>query len=185
MRPDLALLHVSTPDRHGNCTLGVSVDWTRSAAEHSRALVGLVNPQMPRVFGDGAIHISQLDAVVHHDAPIFQHRQEPLSREELQIGQNIASLVPNGATLQMGIGRVPDAALGALGGHRNLGVHSEMFSDGLLPLIESGAVDNSQKTSSRGVTTSSFVVGSERLYDWMHDNPTVQLMDVSYTNRIS
>lgn len=183
--PDLALVHVSPPDRHGYCTLGTSVDWTRSAIEHSVAMVGLVNPRMPRIYGDGVIHYSQFDAVVHTDAPIFQHHTKALLPEEVEIGKHVAALVPDGATLQMGIGSVPDAALAQLGRHKHLGVHTEMFSDGILPLVESGVLDNSYKTAHRGKIVSAFCAGSQNLYDFLDDNPAVRLLDVSYTNDVN
>ncbi|CAJ1354085.1 unnamed protein product [Effrenium voratum] len=184
VRPDLALLQCSVPDAHGFCTLGTSVDWARSAAEHAKKLVALINPQMPRVHGDGIIHFSQFDGVVHHDAPLLTYKAKELLPEEVEIGKHIASLVPDGATLQMGIGSVPDAALAQLGGHRNLGIHTEMFSDGVLPLMESGVINNSKKASYRGVTISSFVMGSQKLFDFVEDNVSVNLKDVAYTNNV-
>lgn len=183
--PDISLVHVSPPDRHGYCTLGTSVDWTRSAIEHSPVMVGLINPQMPRIHGDGMIHYSQFDAVVHSDKPIFYHPQKALLPEEVEIGKHIAAMVPDGATLQMGIGNVPDAALAQLGGHKHLGVHTEMFSDGVLPLIESGAIDNSKKSAHRGKLVSAFCAGSQKLYDHLDDNPTIRLLDVAYTNSVN
>ncbi|CAK9099149.1 unnamed protein product [Durusdinium trenchii] len=184
VRPDVALLHCSPPDAHGFCTLGTSVDWARGAAEHSKALVALINPQMPRVHGDGIIHFSQFDAVLHHDGPLWIHKTKELSKEEVSIGQHIANLVPDGATLQMGIGSVPDAALSQLTNHKNLGIHTEMFSDGVLPLIESGVVNNSMKSTYRGRTISAFLSGSQKLYDFVNDNLSVNLKDVAYTNNV-
>mmetsp|Transcript_53202 Transcript_53202/g.124634 ORF Transcript_53202/g.124634 Transcript_53202/m.124634 type:complete len:483 (+) Transcript_53202:75-1523(+) len=184
VEPDVCLLQCSPPDAHGYCTLGTSVDWALSAAEHSKALVAVINKQMPRVHGDGAIHYSQLDAVVHHDAPLWPHSFKDLLPEEIEIGKHIAGLVPDGATLQMGIGSVPDAALAQLGNHKNLGIHTEMFSDGVLPLMESGVINNSMKSTYRGRTISSFVVGSQKLYDFVNDNMSVNLKDVAYTNNV-
>jgi len=183
--PDLSLVHVSPPDKHGFCTMGTSVDWARSAIEHSKYMVGLVNPKMPRIYGDGVIHYSQFDSVVHVDQPIFQHKTSDLLPEEIEIGKHVASLVPDGATLQMGIGSVPDAALAQLGSHKHLGVHTEMFSDGILPLVESGVLDNSRKKHHRGKIVSAFCAGSQKLYDFLDDNPTVRLLDVSYTNDVN
>lgn len=182
--PDVALLHVSPPDAHGFCTLGTSVDWARGAAEHAKALVALVNQQMPRVHGDGIIHFSQFDAVLHHDGPLWIHKTKELTPEEIRIGQHIAELVPDGATLQMGIGSVPDAALSQLTNHKNLGIHTEMFSDGVLPLIESGVINNSCKSTYRGRTISAFISGSQKLYDFVNDNLSVNLKDVAYTNNV-
>eukprot|EP00403_Amphidinium_massartii_P008333 CAMPEP_0178425110 /NCGR_PEP_ID=MMETSP0689_2-20121128/28554_1 /TAXON_ID=160604 /ORGANISM="Amphidinium massartii, Strain CS-259" /LENGTH=456 /DNA_ID=CAMNT_0020046763 /DNA_START=1 /DNA_END=1371 /DNA_ORIENTATION=+ len=184
VEPDVCLLQCSPPDAHGYCTLGVSVDWSRSAAEHGKALVAVINPKMPRVHGDGAIHYSQFDAVIHREQPMWPHAFKELLPEEIDIGRHIAKLVPDGATLQMGIGSVPDAALAQLGNHKNLGIHTEMFSDGVLPLMESGVINNSMKSTYRGRTISSFVVGSQKVYDFVEDNPSVNLKDVAYTNNV-
>ena len=146
-------------------TLGTSVDWARGAAEHSKALVALLNPLMPRVHGDGVLHVSQLDAVVHHAAPLWCHAPKALTPEERRIGGHVAELVPDGATLQMGIGSVPDACLAALEGHRDLGVHTEMFSDGVLPLIEKGVINNARKSTYRGRTISAFLSGRGAKFD--------------------
>lgn len=180
--PDVALIHVSPPDAHGYCTLGTSVDWTRCAVEHSKAVVGLVNPQMPRVHGDGAIHYSRLDAVVNHSAPIHVRQEKPLSREEVLIGQHIASLTPDGATLQAGIGSIPDAAFAALNLHKNLGVHTEMFGNGILSLVKTGVIDNSRKSLDRGKIVSAFCLGNQELYDFVNDNVGVSMRECSYTN---
>jgi acyl-CoA hydrolase len=185
LEPDVAFVHVSPPDRHGYCTLGTSVDWMRSGIEHTKHIVALINPQVPRVFGDGVIHYSQFDTVFHHDAPLYgSHARSELTKEEVEIGKNIAELIPDGATLQMGIGSVPDAVLAQLGSHKNLGIHTEMFSDGVLPLVESGAINNSQKSDYRGRMISSFTVGSKKLYDFIDNNPCVNFLDVFYTNSV-
>jgi len=186
LMPDVVFAHVSPPDAHGYCTLGTSVDWMRSGIEHAKHIVGLINPQVPRVFGDGIIHYTQFDTVFHHDAPLYgSHAKATLTPEEELIGKHIAELIPDGATLQMGIGSVPDAVLAQLGGHKNLGIHTEMFSDGVLPLVENGAINNSQKSDYRGRMISSFTVGSKKLYDFIHDNPCVNFLDVYYTNSVS
>jgi acyl-CoA hydrolase len=189
LEPDVAFVHVSPPDSHGYCTLGTSVDWMRSGIEHTPRIVALINPQVPRVFGDGIIHYSQFDTVFHHDAPLhYGHGGGSgggLSEEEVQIGKNIAELIPDGATLQMGIGSVPDAVLAQLGSHKNLGIHTEMFSDGVLPLVENGAINNSQKSDYRGRMISSFAIGSQKLYDFMDNNPCVSFLDVYYTNSVA
>ncbi len=182
---DVALLHVSPPDQHGYCTLGTSVDVTIAAVRSAHLVIAQVNPQMPRVHGDGFVHVDDIDFLVEVDAPLPEHPAPELSDEEVAIGQHVAGIVENGATLQMGIGAVPDAVLAALVGHKHLGVHTEMFSDGLLPLLERGVVDNSRKAVHPGKTVSGFVMGTRRLYDHIHDNPAVVQLDISYVNRVS
>mmetsp|Transcript_163303 Transcript_163303/g.313665 ORF Transcript_163303/g.313665 Transcript_163303/m.313665 type:complete len:493 (-) Transcript_163303:74-1552(-) len=183
--PDVAFVHLSPPDSHGYCTLGTSVDWIRSGVEHTKKVVGMINPKMPRVFGDGIIHYSQLDAVYHCDTPLYgPHGKKGLTPEEVEIGKHIAELIPDGATLQMGIGSVPDAVLAQLGSHRNLGIHTEMFSDGVLPLVADGVINNSQKSDYRGRLITSFCVGSPELYKFIDNNPCVNFLDVFYTNSV-
>jgi len=185
LKPDVAFVHVSPPDSHGYCTLGTSVDWMRSGIEHTKHVVAMINPEVPRVFGDGIIHYTQFDSVFHHDRPLYgSHARETLTPEEVQIGKTIAELIPDGATLQMGIGSVPDSVLAQLGSHQHLGIHTEMFSDGVLPLVESGVINNSQKSDYRGRTISSFTVGSKKLYDFINNNPCVNFLDVFYTNSV-
>lgn len=179
---DVAFLHVSPPDSHGYCSLGTSVDVARAALDTAPVVIAQVNRQMPRVHGDGFVHLSQLAAIVEVDVPLPEGKRAPLSPTELAIGQHVASLITDGATLQMGIGAIPDAVLVALKGHRHLGIHSEMWSDGALELIQSGAVDNSQKHIHPGKTVSGFVFGSRALYDFIHDNPAVVQLDIAYVN---
>ncbi len=179
---DAALLHVSPPDAHGYVSLGVSVDVARAAVDSARLLIAQVNPRMPRTLGDGAVHVSAFAALVPVDEPLFAHEASVPGPVELAIGARVAGLVEDGATLQMGIGAIPDAVLGSLGDHRALGVHTEMFSDGLLPLIERGTVTNEHKTLQRRRTVTSFVMGSRRLYDFVHDNPGVEVRDSAYVN---
>lgn len=179
---DVALLQVSPPDRHGYCTLGVSVDVARAAAESARILIAQVNPHMPRSHGDGMLHTSRFAALVESDDPLPEHPPAPLSETERAIGRYVASLVEDGATLQMGIGAIPDAALAALTSHRRLGVHSEMISDGVIDLVERGVITGENKRTHPGVLVSAFAVGSRRLYDFIDDNPAVKLLDVGYVN---
>ena len=182
-RPDVALIQVSPPDRHGLCTLGTSVDVTRAALDAATTVIAQVNPQVPRVHGDGVVRFDEeVDYWVEVDEPLDEYHGRALTDEERLIGKYAAELVEDGATLQMGIGSVPDAVLDALRGHRHLGVHTEMFSDGLLPLLESGAVDNTLKAKHRGKTVAGFVMGSRRLYDFVNDNPLAVLLDVGYVN---
>jgi 4-hydroxybutyrate CoA-transferase len=180
---DAALVHVSPPDAHGFVSLGTSVDATLAATQCAKVVIAQMNPKMPRTLGDGAVHLSRFTAVVNVDQPLFQHgiatEQNPI---EDAIGKKVAGLVDEGATLQMGIGAIPDAVLRALTHHRGLGVHTEMFSDGLLPLIERGVVTNEHKTRQRFRTVASFVMGTQKLYDFVHDNPSIELRDCSDVN---
>ncbi|MCU0696282.1 MAG: 4-hydroxybutyrate CoA-transferase [Myxococcaceae bacterium] len=182
---DAALLHVSPPDAHGYVSLGTSVDTALAAAQTAKTLIAQVNRQMPRSLGDGAVHVSRFAALVDCDVPLPEHAPAPGGPVEDAIAQRIAGLVENGATLQLGIGTIPDAVLRALTHHRGLGVHTEMFSDGLLPLLEAGVVTNEFKKRQRGKTVSSFVNGTRRLYDFIHDNPAVELRDCAYVNDTS
>jgi 4-hydroxybutyrate CoA-transferase len=182
---DAALLHVSPPDAHGYVSLGTSVDTALAAAQTAKTLIAQVNRQMPRSLGDGALHVSRFAALVPCDVPLPEHAPPEPGPVEAAIGRRIAALVDDGATLQMGIGAIPDAVLRALTGHRDLGVHTEMFSDGLLPLLERGVVTNAFKARQRGKTVSSFVSGTRRLYDFIHDNPAVELRDCAYVNDTS
>lgn len=182
---DVAMVQVSPPDRRGYCSLGVSVDVARAAVDSARVVIAQVNRHMPRVHGDGFIHIDQLDWLVEHDAPLPESPPAPRTDEEEAIGHHAAALIEDGATLQMGIGAVPDAVLASLTHHRHLGVHTEMWSDGLLALLECGAVDNSQKVVHPGRTISGFVVGTQKVYDYIDDNPTVEQYDIGYVNRVS
>ncbi len=179
---DVALVQVSPPDRHGWCTLGVSVDVSKAAVDAARIVIGQVNPRMPRCHGDGMVHISCFSALVESEQELPGHAPGQLTDVERAIGRNVASLVPDGATLQMGIGAVPDAVLSALGDHRRLGIHTETFSDGVLDLVEAGVVTGEEKHLHPGTIVSGFVVGSRRLYDFVDDNPGVRLLDVGYVN---
>lgn len=182
---DVALIMVSPPDEHGYCSLGCSVDVSLAAVQTARYVVAEINPNVPRTHGDGFIHISQVHAAVEVDYPIHEVAPEPLTELEIAIGRNVANLVENGATLQMGIGGIPNAVLAELRHHRHLGVHTEMFSDGLIDLIESGAVDNSLKKVMPGKLVSCFAMGTRRLYDFIHRNPAVAMKETSYTNDTS
>lgn len=182
---DAALLHVSPPDSHGFVSLGTSVDAAVAAAETAPLLIAQVNPQMPRSLGDGAIHLSRFRAFVNVDEELPEHASESPTDAEAQIGSFIASLVEDGATIQVGIGSIPDATLAALRHHKRLGVHTEMFTDALLPLIESGVVTNEMKPRQRGRVVTSFVMGSRRTYDFIHDNPSVEVRDCGYVNDAS
>jgi acyl-CoA hydrolase len=179
---DVALVHVSPPDAHGYVSLGVSVDATVAAVQSARVVVGQVNPRMPRTLGDGAVHLSRFTALTAVDAPLPEHRASEGSPLEETIGRQVASLVEDGATLQMGIGAIPDAVLRALDGHKALGVHSEMFSDGVLPLLEKGVITNEKKKRQRGRSVATFVMGTRAVYDFVNDNPAVEFRDCADVN---
>lgn len=182
---DTALVQVSPPDKHGFCSLGVSVDISRAATDVAKRIIAIVNPKMPRTHGDGQIHISRFLHLVSCDNELFEMIQGDPDDEELMIGKNVAELVEDGATLQMGIGGIPNAVLQFLSGHKNLGVHTEMFSDGILPLVSKGVINGSQKKKHPGKIVSSFAMGSRKLYDFMDDNPMLSMLDVAYVNDTS
>lgn len=179
---DVALLHLSPPDRHGFCTLGTSVDVARAAALSAKMIVAQINHQMPRVHGDGFIHIDEIDHYIEVDEPLPVPLFHESTAEEKRIGALVASLVENGSCLQVGIGTIPNAVLDALSSHKNLGVHSEMWSDGVLKLIQKGVVDNSQKLVHAGKTVSGFIFGSQAVYDFINDNPSVVQLGIDYIN---
>ncbi|MGB2757779.1 MAG: acetyl-CoA hydrolase/transferase C-terminal domain-containing protein [Acidimicrobiia bacterium] len=179
---DVSLLQVAPPDRHGWCSLGVSVDVSRAAADASKILIGQVNEHMPRTHGDGLIHVSRFAALVQSDDLLPSPKVAPIGPVEKAIGEHAAGLIPDGACLQLGIGSVPDAVADALTGHRRLGVHSEMFSDGVRRLVEAGAVTGEAKLIHRGEIVAGFVMGSQKLYDFVDGNPSVRLLDVGYVN---
>ena len=179
---DVALIQVSPPDRHGFCSLGVSVDCSLAAVQTAKFVIAQVNPNMPRTHGDGVIDVDQIDAFVDGDDPLHEVPPPVLTDVEKAIGRICAELIEDGATLQMGIGAIPDGVLAALGGHRNLGIHTEMFSDGALDLIESGVINGLQKRSHPGKVVATFVMGTRRIYDFIDDNPQVAMLDVAYTN---
>lgn len=179
---DFAFIQVSPPDKHGYCSLGVSVDITLPAIQNAKKVIAQVNPQVPRTHGDGVIHISQIDAAIEVDLPIhYAHLNEP-TEIEIQIGKHVAGLVEDGATLQMGIGGIPNVVLNNLINHKRLGVHTEMFSDGILPLIEKGVITGEEKEVKTGKLVTCFAVGSPKLYDFVDDNPLVHFKEAAYTN---
>lgn len=185
LRLDVALIHVSPPDVHGYCSLGVSVEATLAAIENAKTVIAQINPRMPRTFGDGIIHISQIDYCVEVDMPIHQHQVKPISPLENKIGHFIATLVDDRSTLQLGIGSIPDAALANLTHHKDLGLHTEMFSDGVISLIESGVINCKYKKTVRGRALATFLIGSQKLYDFVHDNPFVEMRESNFVNDTS
>jgi acyl-CoA hydrolase len=183
---DVALVHVSPPDAHGYCTLGTSADCAISAVRNAGKVIAQVNPRMPRVLGEGIVHASRFDAMVWVEEELFEvdysAKADPVSAK---IGQQVASLIEDGSTLQMGIGAVPNAILNELGNHKDLGIHTEMFSDGVIPLVEKGVVNNSKKIIACGEIVSTFILGTRKVYDFVDDNPYVHCMDVSFVNDVN
>ena len=179
---DVALVQLSVPDRHGYCTLGTSVDAALAAAQSARFVVAEINERMPRTHGNTLLHIDRVAACIRTDRPLHTHPPRPSTPAEDAIGEHAARLVPDGATLQMGIGAIPDAVLRRLAGKHDLGVHTEMFSDGVVDLVEAGAITNRKKHLHPGRIITSFVLGTERLYDFVNDNPFVEFHPCDHTN---
>ncbi|SRX75783.1 acetyl-CoA hydrolase/transferase family protein [Aequorivita antarctica] len=179
---DVAFIQVSSPDRHGYCSLGVSVDVTLSAIQTAKKVIAQINPQVPRTHGDGIIHIKNIDFAVEIDTPIHASALGIPTEVEAIIGRHVASLVEDGATLQMGIGNIPNAVLHNLRNHKRLGIHTEMFSDGILPLIEKGIITGEEKVIKPGKIVTCFAMGTQKLYDFIDDNPIVHFKEASYTN---
>jgi 4-hydroxybutyrate CoA-transferase len=179
---DVALVHVSPPDRHGFCSLGVSVDVACAAVQTARTVIAQVNPRMPRSHGDGLIHVDAIDSMVEVDEPIYELPPQELSDMERALGRHCAELVDDGATLQLGIGAIPQATLAALGDHHRLGIHTEMISDGVVDLVEKGVITGEAKRVNPGKIVAGFALGSRRLYDFIDDNPLVAMLDMAYVN---
>lgn len=184
LKVNVAMVQVSPPDKHGFVSLGTSVDATLAAIETADVVIAQVNKFVPRAWGDAMISIKEIDYFVEHDEQLYIHNNAPLSEIERAIGRNVAALVEDGACLQMGIGGIPNAVLAELGNHKDLGVHTEMFSDGILPLVEKGVVNGKRKQIDKGKMVASFLMGSQALYDFIDDNPEVAMMDVGHTNGI-
>lgn len=180
---DVAMVTVSPPDKHGYCTLGTSVDVARSAVDTAGKIIAIVNPLMPRTHGDGMVHISRFDKVVWHEEELLTvDYGAKVGEEELKIGGNVAELIDDRSTLQMGIGTIPDAVLKSLGNHKDLGIHTEMISDGAIDLILNDVVNNKYKGTHTNQTITSFCFGTRRLYDFVDDNPSISFMDVQHVN---
>ncbi len=182
---DVALIQVSPPDEHGFLSYGVGVDITMSAAQVAKVVIAQVNPQMPRVHGDCFIHISKITHLVEHDAPLLEMPQGNTDDTSRKIGALIAEHIEDGSTLQMGIGSIPDAFLAALGGRKDMGIHTEMFSDGIIPLVESGVINNSKKTLHPGKIVAAFTLGTKKIFDYCDDNPICEFHPCKYTNNPS
>lgn len=179
---DFAFIQVSPPDKHGFCSLGVSVDIALPAIQNAKNVIAQINPYVPRTHGDGIIHISKIDAAVETEEPIHTALLKEPTPVERMIGGHVAGLVEDGATLQMGIGGIPNVVLNNLTNHQRLGIHTEMFSDGILPLIEKGVITGENKEVKTGKIVTCFAVGSQKLYDFVDDNPLVHFKEAAYTN---
>jgi acyl-CoA hydrolase len=184
LKVNVAMVMVSTPDKHGFVSLGTSVDATKAAIECADVVIAAVNPNVPRAWGDAMISIDEIDLFVEDDSTLYAHDMAPLTETDIQIGKNVAELVEDGACLQMGIGGIPNAVLAQLGNHKDLGVHTEMFADGILPLVEKGVVTGKHKAIDKGKMVASFLMGTKELYDFIDDNPMVAMMDVAHTNNV-
>ncbi|NRD23176.1 acetyl-CoA hydrolase/transferase family protein [Winogradskyella litoriviva] len=179
---DVVLIHVSVPDRHGYCSLGVAVEAILAAIDNAKTVIAQVNPQMPRTHGAGVIHITEIDYFVESDEEIPIHEMAQPNAIESKIGDYVANLIEDRSTLQMGIGSIPNAVLKSLTNHKDLGLHTEMFSDGVIDLILNNVINGNYKKINRGRTLSTFVMGSKRLYDYVDDNPFVEMRASNYTN---
>ncbi|MEY4547338.1 MAG: hypothetical protein RL685_3533 [Pseudomonadota bacterium] len=182
VRVDVALIQTGPPDAHGYASLGVSVDIVRAAVESADVVLAEVNPRMPRTHGDSFIHVSKINGWVAVDRPLLELPTEAPGEIEAAIGQHVARLVPNGATIQTGIGSIPDAVLDALSSHEDLGVHTEMLSDGVMRLCRAGVITGAKKSLLRGKLVTSFVMGSRALYEWAHENPELEMRGSDFTN---
>ncbi len=181
---DVALVTVSPPNKKGYCSLGCSIDVSNAAIDNAKYVIAVVNPNMPRVHGNGIIHVKSIHAMVKSEQELFTLKPKAPTVIETRIGQFIAELVEDGATLQMGIGGIPNAAIANLTNHKDLGVHTEMFSDGLVDLVEKGVVNGMQKNTDVGKIVTSFAFGTKRVYDFIDENPLVEFRDADYVNDV-
>ncbi len=192
---DVALCQLSPPDEDGNCSFGISVDYTKPAAESARTVIAQINDRMPRTLGDASIHVSRLDHIVEYHEPLLELGREKTGNNrmeteryiqkitaEMDIGRHCAGLIEDGACLQLGIGAIPDAVLPFLAEKKDLGIHTEMFSDGVVDLVEKGVINGARKNLHPGKLVASFLMGTRKLYDFVHENPSVAMYPVDYTN---
>jgi len=182
LKPDVALVNLTPPDEHGYCSFGVAVDYTKRATEVAPLVIAQINKCMPRTWGDSFIHISDIDVIVEQDTPIIELPPPKITEVERAIGENCAKLIKDGDCLQLGIGAIPDAVLLFLKDKKDLGIHTEMFSDGVVELVEAGVVTNAKKNLHKGRMVATFLMGTKRLYDFVDNNPTVAMFPVTYTN---
>jgi acyl-CoA hydrolase len=185
LKVNVAMIQISTPDKFGYASLGTSVDATLAAVEKADTVIAIINPNVPRAFGDAMIHINDIDMFVEDNSELIAKDPGAISDTDRKIGRFVAELVDDGATLQMGIGAIPNAVLSMLGNHKDLGVHSEMFADGILPLVDKGVVNGKNKAIDKGKMVATFLMGSKALYEFVNDNPGVAMQDVAYTNRVN
>jgi 4-hydroxybutyrate CoA-transferase len=179
---DAVLVNATPPDAHGFCSLGVSVEAMHAAIRAGSTVIVQLNRAMPRTLGESFIHVDEIDLAVEVDVPPYEHANGPIGDVERRIGEHVAELIPNGATIQLGIGAIPAATALALVGHRDLGVHTEMFTDAVVDLVEAGVVTGARKERNRGKIVTSFLMGTRRLYDFVSDNPMVEMRSVDFTN---
>ena len=179
---DVVLMQVSPPDAHGFVSLGTTVDCTLTLVRHARTVIAEVNRQMPRTHGETNVHVSHISAIVETDRPLLELEAEQFTETHMRVGANVASLIPDGATLQTGIGGIADAVLRCLGDKRDLGIHTELVPDGVVDLMEAGVINGERKTLHRGKAVVAFVLGSQRLFDFVHENPSFEFRPISYTN---
>lgn len=185
VKVDVVLIQVSPPDKFGFCSMGVSVEACKSAIRNAKYVIAKVNKQMPRTYGDALLHIDEIDFLVEHDAPIFSlHLTEPDTIEK-QIARHIVPLIEDGSTLQLGIGNIPNATLGEMGHLKNLGIHTELLTEGVLDLVKKGVINGYEKKIDKGKIIASFVMGTQELYDFIDKNPSVEIAEASYTNEVS
>ena len=179
---DVAMIQVCPPDKHGYVSMGTSVDATLAAVQNAKTVIAVINPHVPRAWGDAIIKLSDIDIFCEDDTPLIEAKPAQPTEQDIQIGKNCAALIEDGACLQMGIGAIPNAVLSQLGNHKDLGIHTEMFADGVLPLYYKGVINNKNKKFDKGKLVSTFLMGSREVYDFIDDNPAVAMMDVGYTN---
>lgn len=182
LKPDVAFIQVSEPDEHGYCSYGISCDYTKSAAENSNLIIAHVNKKMPRTFGNCFIHVRDIDFIVEDERDILELSIPVVGEVEKKIGEYCASLIKDGDTLQLGIGAIPDAILGFLKDKKDLGIHSEMISDGVVDLVNLGVINNKRKNLNKGKSIVSFLMGSKKLYSYINNNPEIELHPVDYVN---
>jgi acyl-CoA hydrolase len=179
---DAVLVNATPPDAHGFCSLGVSVEAMHAAIRAARTVIVQLNRAMPRTLGESFVHVDDIDLAIEVDVSPYEHIEPPVGDIERRIGEHVAELIPNGATIQLGIGAIPAATALALGGHRDLGIHTEMFSDAVVDLVEAGVVTGARKERNRGKIVTAFLMGTRRLYDFVNDNPMVEMRSVDFTN---
>jgi len=179
---DVVLMQVSPPDAHGFVSLGTTVDCTLTLVRYAKCVIAEVNRRMPRTHGETNVHVSRISALVESDRPLLELDAEPFTETHMRVGANVAALIPDGATLQTGIGGIADAVLHCLGDKRDLGIHTELVPDGVVDLMESGVINGERKTIHRGKAVVAFVLGSQKLFDFIHENPSFEFRPISYTN---